>query len=535
MTVNNTRTTHTWDAIELSFTSAKKYEKPYIDVDFSVTFISPSGKQYKVPAYWDGDNTWKVRFAPPMPGHWFWESSSAYSDNTGFFDKKGEFEVEDYEGPNAVLNHGFLKVNSNGRGFVHHDETPFFWLGDTVWSATAKSNIDEWKEYIKYRSSQGFNMVQINSLPQYDASGEEARAPFLMNTEGEWDLNSINPEYFKYLDELMTITKEAGMYTAMVVVWYTYIEKIYEPDEKPSKKARFNNETVYHFARYLAARYASFGTIWLISGDSNYNEVKEDISVYKTAAKTISEFTPHSLLATAHLSGNMTTPEVLNKEEWLNFHMYQSGHTIDGLNVTKKYAEKNRSLRPIRPVLNGEPCYEKIGYIEVKDRVEQKDVRDVAWTSILAGGNAGITYGAHGLWTWHRKGEEFPYQSSWMSLYEWKEALKFNGANDVARMKEFFIKIPWWELEPRRDLIDSTQIGDVTAASIGDDEIIIIYALNVTKIKLNLRNNNNYKLYWFNTLTSEESEFTYTRNGELLTFDIPSDIEGAVFVLKKNV
>jgi hypothetical protein len=121
-----------------------------------------------------------------------------------------------------------------------------------------------------------------------------------------------------------------------------------------------------------------------------------------------------------------------------------------------------------------------------------------------------------------------------MSLYEWKEALKFDGANDVVKMKEFFIKYPWWELEPRRDLIDSKQIGDVTAASIGDDELIIVYARNETKIKLNLRNNNNYKLYWFNTLTSEESEFPYTRNGELLTIDISSDIEGAVYVLKKT-
>ncbi|MGI6570334.1 MAG: DUF4038 domain-containing protein [Caldicoprobacterales bacterium] len=364
---------HVWDIIELAFTGRDVFQNPYTEADFSVRFVSQTGEQYTAPCFWDGDNVWKVRFAPPAPGLWHWESFSE-SEKGGFSGRRGKFEAVEYQGENPVFRHGFLKVNSNGRGFVHADDTPFFWTGDTVWAATSKASLDEWKEYIEFRSSQGFNVVQMNVLPQYDASGIESRSPFAADEDGQWDMYRIDPEYFRCLDEMMAVTRNAGMYTALVVVWYTYVEKIYEPEARPSKKARFDKKTIKLFARYLAARYAAFGAVWIVSGDSNYNAEKEEISVYHTAAETIKDAVSHYPLITAHLSGNTSTPEGINQAEWLDFHMYQSGHCTDGPAISVRYAEKDRALRPIRPVINAEPCYEGIGYIEGTRRVDQADI-----------------------------------------------------------------------------------------------------------------------------------------------------------------
>ena len=45
---------------------------------------------------------------------------------------------------------------------------PFFWLGDTCWSAFTNMTDAEWQDYIIKRAAQGFNVVQVNALPQWD-------------------------------------------------------------------------------------------------------------------------------------------------------------------------------------------------------------------------------------------------------------------------------------------------------------------------------------------------------------------------------
>ena len=53
-----------WDVFETSFTSTKSYNNPFVDVQVDVLF-SKDDKEWKIPAFWDGENVWKVRFAAP--------------------------------------------------------------------------------------------------------------------------------------------------------------------------------------------------------------------------------------------------------------------------------------------------------------------------------------------------------------------------------------------------------------------------------------------------------------------------------------
>ena len=128
--------------------------------------------------------------------------------------------------------------------------------------------------------------------------------------------------------------------------------------------------------------------------------------------------------------------------------MYQSGHCTDGPAISVRYAEKDRALRPIRPVINAEPCYEGIGYIEGTRRVDQADIRNIAWVSILAGGNAGITYGLM-VYGAGIAGEDFAHESLWMVPYEWREALRLNGAYEIMLSKNSLRICPGGNLVPR--------------------------------------------------------------------------------------
>jgi hypothetical protein len=54
-----------WEEVEFVFKAEQDYENPYTDVKMVVEFSGPNGRVIRRPAFWDGDNTWRVRFASP--------------------------------------------------------------------------------------------------------------------------------------------------------------------------------------------------------------------------------------------------------------------------------------------------------------------------------------------------------------------------------------------------------------------------------------------------------------------------------------
>lgn len=521
-----------WNMAELCFESKKIYANPYMDVFLRVDFFSPQGTKYTVPAFWDGDLVWKARFSPNEEGLWKWESYCSDCDNDGLHGKKGEFLVSKYEGENPVYKHGFLKVSNNHRGFCYADGTEFFWLGDTVWSAPSRATVDEWEQYVKKRSEQGFNVVQVNALPQHDCSGDENdyRLPF---EKGKIVLNleRLNVEYFKYMDKLMDLTVRHGMFTAMVVLWFDYVPGT-NPLWSVSRKADFSPILAEHYAKYLAARYAAYGIIWIISGDSDF-ENKYSISVYHAAAKAIKESCPYGALTTAHLNGGLFTPDSLNEKSWLDFHMFQSSHNDQSHKAALHYAVKDRQLLPPRPVLNGEPAYENIGYWMKNDRIDRYFVRKTAWFSILGGGNAGITYGAHGLWSWHREGEMFYPADAWQMPEAWNEAIKFPGACDYAEMKNFMQNHKWWELEPLDNNVRTEKETEVACAH--NDEVLIVYLSkpDIVYINSTIISVKDFSARWFEPSNGNTADAEAAIVDGEISFDAQQFVDDVVLVVFK--
>ncbi|MCZ4141538.1 hypothetical protein BZG17_27375, partial [Escherichia coli] len=65
-----------------------------------------------------------------------------------------------------------VTVAANRRTLEKHGK-PMFYLADTVWSAVTNAALEEWEEYLDYRKMQGFNVLQMNVLRQWDASGSD--------------------------------------------------------------------------------------------------------------------------------------------------------------------------------------------------------------------------------------------------------------------------------------------------------------------------------------------------------------------------
>ena len=139
-----TNTTEQWNVFEQHFSSSKAYGNPYQDLELDVVFRDADGLELVMPAFWNGDDTWAVRFAPPRVGRWSFTTRCSDLENEGLNAQSGTFEAIPYTGELALYRHGFLRVSQNKRYLEHDDGTPFYWLGDTHWlGLSAKERFEE--------------------------------------------------------------------------------------------------------------------------------------------------------------------------------------------------------------------------------------------------------------------------------------------------------------------------------------------------------------------------------------------------------
>ncbi len=112
---------------EWTLRSNHAYTNPFIDVAVDATFTGPSGKSFTIPGFYDGDDTWRVRFNPSETGQWIYRIVSRPSNAD--LTRDGTFEVSRGQG------HGFLQTTP-GRAWGFHYESgePAFLLGDTTYN-----------------------------------------------------------------------------------------------------------------------------------------------------------------------------------------------------------------------------------------------------------------------------------------------------------------------------------------------------------------------------------------------------------------
>jgi len=109
------RAAQQWEPLELAFTSARDYVNPYTDVSLFVDFTGPDHTIIHRPAFWDGNKTWRVRFAPPAMGRWEWRSTCSDATDTGLHGKEGYLNTTPYSGSNPLVRHGLLRMSKGHR------------------------------------------------------------------------------------------------------------------------------------------------------------------------------------------------------------------------------------------------------------------------------------------------------------------------------------------------------------------------------------------------------------------------------------
>ena len=368
-----------------------------------------------------------------------------------------------------------LQIAENQRTLLK-DGKPFFYLADTCWSAFTNITDEEWDYYLYKRKAQGFNTIQINILPQWDASVTDLDyQPFL-----EKDPHKLNDAYFAHAKELCVKAKQEGFELALVVLWCNYVPGTWASKLFPDGILPF--DCLENYVRKVHEVFTDLEPLYIISGDTDFPE-EETVKYYLHVGRILKELAPQCLFTT-HIKGRYSyIPEELYG--LLDLCFYQSGHNAKDLTMPYSLSEEMQKKYPGKPVINSEPCYEEMGYSgNMYGRWSRRDVRRAAYVSVLSGACAGITYGAAGIYSWHKVkkgfasllGEGFDMPKSW------EEALAFPGAWDYGYLKMLLTELGGEKLVPRQELL-LNPTTDIRVAGCGED-LLLIYVPCNTKVRL---------------------------------------------------
>jgi len=354
---------------------------------------------------------------------------------------------------------------------------PFFYLADTVWSAFTNISLSQWEQYLDYRRAQGFNVLQITILPQWDRSrGYEHPEPFKRKGV-QWDYAAPNDEYFQRAREMLRTARERDFTPALVFLWCDCVPGTWASARIPGHE--IPPEAIDSYAETVVRTFAGFDPVYLISGDTDF-KTPETAKTYLNALRAVKRLAPNAL-TTFHLNPDTELPDQIVRAEELDFYMYQSGHQLEAQDRAYRLAEKFAALPVKRPVVNGEPPYEGHGFGHHYGRFGAFHVRRAVWQSLLSGAKAGVTYGAHGTWSWHDRDKDFPSAEFSSTPYPWHVALRFPGAWDAGYARRLFETYDLFDLEPQGSPGGTSAEVRLAASAAGDKVALYMpYATQVT-------------------------------------------------------
>ena len=430
------------NVFEATFSSKRAYADPFNDVDVDVIF-SGNGKTWRVPTFWRGGNSWGVRFAAPVAGTYSFRLESTDKKNPDLNGHEGRIVFTNYSGTNSLLKRGPLTVSSNKRYLQHADGTPFYWLGDGLYTAlSGRISWDGFQKLISDRKMKGFTVAEVAA--GLTVSNEE-RAPIDPGFGNEggavWDaeFKRINPQYFDYADRRIKFLVDSEIVPAIIGAWGSEI------------KTMGVTKMQKHW-RYLIARYGAYPVIWILGGeisDPPPDLGKNDFTPagwWTQVARYVRVSDPYKHPLTVH-EKSMPHDIALQEETLTSFDLTQPSH-FGWSAIAIQIAQLNTrwsSTRVVKPIIVGEIGYEGIGGAHLQDFQ-----RTAFWTAMLNGA-AGYSYGT--AETAMVTSLDKPLHRTRYSFYTWEEAMNFPGSFQVGIGAQLLMKYPWWRINPHPEWI----------------------------------------------------------------------------------
>ncbi|MFP4056790.1 MAG: DUF4038 domain-containing protein [Candidatus Brocadiia bacterium] len=438
--------------IELAFSSAKARDRAPHEIELDVVFTTPDGAELRVPAFWAGGETWKVRYASPTVGVHAYRTECSDPGDAGLHGVAGKVEVVPYEGDNPLYRHGPVRVAEDRGHFAHADGTPFFWLGDTWWMGLCRRLHwpDEFQALAADRKAKGFTVVQLvaglypDTVPFDERCANEAGQAW---TAG---YGRVRPEYFDLADRRILHLVEQGLVPCIVGAWHQHM-----PLMGAGKMKR-------HW-RTLVARYGALPVLWCLGGEINARSRPKKHAgglepvmdpapdslraAWTDVARYVQATDPFDRVLGTHNVGDL---HVLDDDALLDMYFMQTGHSaLSTLQCALEWLEEKSQAGHRAPMVHAEANYQ---WLFAEGSYDDPLQRHQFWAVLLAGA-AGHTYGANGIWQVNRAEEPFgpsPHGFDWGTT-SWDVAMAHAASAQLGASKRFLQSLPWTELAPARD------------------------------------------------------------------------------------
>lgn len=240
-----------WDVFELELIASQSFDNPFTDIRLTAVFGKDSiVKQVK--GFYDGSNTWRVRFMSEDTGVYSFRLDSDYSEFNGL---GGSFEsVEQSQG-----NHGPVKVDKKYH-FSYADATPFFVMGTTAYAWTYRPEEVRIKTLASFEKN-GFNKIRMLVFPKFlagmdaiDLTHEPSVLPYV-GERRNFDFKRFQVEYFRNFEERVRELLSLGI-QADVILFHNYDFGMWGIDEGLS-----DDDAVFYL-EYIIARLAAYRNVW---------------------------------------------------------------------------------------------------------------------------------------------------------------------------------------------------------------------------------------------------------------------------------
>ncbi len=416
-----------------------------------------------------------------------------------------------------------LKISANRRFLTHDDGKSFFYLGDTAWELFHRTTRTEAQVYLDDRAAKGFTVIQAVVLAEVDG----LHTP---NTNGDLPLVDDDPTqpneaYFQHVDQVMEYAAALGLHIGMLPTWGDKWNQGWGTGPEI-----FTPQNAYTYGQWLAKRYADAPVLWILGGDRPV-ETQHQRAVIEAMATGLREGDGGTHLISFHPPGGRGSSDPFHDAAWLDFNMYQSGHSRNQENWRLIAGDYART--PTKPCMDAEPGYEDhpASFDLNNGYLDDYDTRKSLYWGLFAGGH-GHTYGCHPLWQlW--QADRAPI--SWVRR-TWQDALHLPGSGQQQHAKHLILSRPFFERVPDQALI----VGDgrsgshhvqATCSSDGSYAFVYLPFYEPVDIDLDRLSGDTLTSWWYNPRTGTAQQFDSIARSGTHTFTPPSGGPDWVLVL----
>jgi hypothetical protein len=319
-----------WDRFEIAVTNATRYADPYREVSLDAELTRPDGSVVTSRGFYDGGQTWRLRFMPDQVGEWAFEST--FSD--GREGVTGTFTCETSDLPGPVTAYG-----PNPIWFGMASGEPFLMRSLHAGDRFFARNWDDSRDphdgnrravFLDWAQQQGYNTLSI--------------ASFLLNRDAEgrgrgWDTPKLWPldaAEFRRAEEIL------DELAARRIVVFPFAGLLGRDADIPRDAAE---QELY--LRYVLAR---FGPYWNLlqnlSGPEPLLRGKR-VLTFSEIGRIARSFQAIESFAHPLTVHNATGDDAFRGEAWFGFGTLQGPKTVDRRRLAEVLLRNHHPARPL--------------------------------------------------------------------------------------------------------------------------------------------------------------------------------------------